>query len=109
MKAVNRKTKKLYDEHSNVRTLVRNFIKRCEDKGVVLIWRNGRKLSLARSLKSNWECLESYSTKVMAALITLYSALSLTNTSPPLPSPASGRVACAARVPEEARREAHSP
>ena len=49
---VNPRTKKSYDENSDVRTLVASFLRRCEKRGVVLIWQNGRKLSLAEGALS---------------------------------------------------------
>jgi hypothetical protein len=63
------RTKKPYDEHTNINTLVENFLDRCLKKGVVLIWRNGRKLSLARALKSNWCVLAQYSKLASRALL----------------------------------------
>ena len=64
LKLKNPVNKQLYTLASNIRTLVTSFLQRCEDKGVPLIWSSGRKLSLARALKSNWEILERYSTQV---------------------------------------------
>ena len=54
------RTKTLYSETSNVNTLVKNFLNRCEEKGIVFIYSNGRKLGLQRAIKSNWEALDHY-------------------------------------------------
>ena len=60
LKVLDPRTKTLYSETSNVNTLVKNFLNRCEEKGIVFIYSNGRKLGLQRAIKSNWEALDHY-------------------------------------------------
>jgi hypothetical protein len=71
LKLTNHRTGQLYDSHSDVTTLVGNFLNRCAKKGVCLLWRSGRKLGMQRALRCCWETLARYGKEVASpALIT---------------------------------------
>jgi hypothetical protein len=64
MKAVNPVTGAAYSLTSDISCLLANFLARCEEQGVRLVVKAGRKLSMQRWMRSSWETLDQYVKKV---------------------------------------------
>ena len=68
-------TKQRYTYTSEISVLLKGFLQRCNEAGVPLLFKAGRKLGLQRHLRSSWETLDKYCKQVASPALLAFQRL----------------------------------